>query len=362
MKQLHQEKLQKARSAIKNRRTALFQRHTKGQEHPFLQPPPPPPPQELPPPPPPKTTRPWSKLPLPFVKHLLRRLQIPDYIRFSSVCHAWHISKKRAQTLPSQQLPWLLLARHVEDPSLTFYSLSEDRFYCLAFPNIIGSECVSAVRGWLLFEPNLSAMPTTVSRLLLNPLLDILHEFPNNSLVPPIISAAAIIDSPSPNNPQGFWVFFAGGRSILFWNPVENVKFRKVIDHDEFWLEILDMTAEGEKLYYITDDLDLFEYNHRSNSTKPLIQNHHGDYPAQPSVENNHFLMVARVGEERKDGQEAKKPGRPPPSPITRATTVTNARNQASPTLSITTDRPGKVEILVTNDWLVAEESLFCEL
>ncbi|KAK1283899.1 hypothetical protein QJS10_CPB21g00431 [Acorus calamus] len=65
----------------------------------------------------------WSKLPLPFVKHLLRRLQIPDYIRFSSVCHPWHISKKRAQTLPSQQqLPWFLLPRHVNEPSLSFYN------------------------------------------------------------------------------------------------------------------------------------------------------------------------------------------------------------------------------------------------
>ncbi|KAK1307887.1 hypothetical protein QJS10_CPA09g01697 [Acorus calamus] len=134
-------------------------------------------------------------------------------------------------------------------------------------------------------------MPATVSRLLLNPLLDILHEFPNNSLVPPII-----IDSPSPNNPQGFWVFFAGGRSILFWKPIDNVKFRKVIDQGEFWLEILD----------ITDDLDLFEYGHRSNSTKPLIQNHHGEYPAQPCSENNHFLMVARIG----GGEEGTNGGR----------------------------------------------------
>ncbi|KAK1260876.1 hypothetical protein QJS04_geneDACA002022 [Acorus gramineus] len=260
------------------------------------------PPQEPrdPPPPPPTTTRPWSKPPLPFVKHLLRRLQIPDYIRFSSVCHQWHISKKRAQTLPSQQLPWLLLPRNVDEPSITFYSLSEDSIYRIPIPHIVGSECVSAVRGWLLFKPNLSASPAIQSRFILNPLLDILHEFPNNSLAPPIISATAIMDSPSPNNPQGFWVFFAGGRSILFWNPVENVKFKKVIDHDEFWLEILDMTAEGEKLYYITDDLDLFEYDHCSNSTKMLIQNPLGDDPAQPSLENNHFLMVACVGEERK--------------------------------------------------------------
>ncbi|KAK1283897.1 hypothetical protein QJS10_CPB21g00432 [Acorus calamus] len=81
------------------------------------------------PPPPPTTPRPWSKLPLPFVKDLLRHLQIPDYIRFSSVCNAWHVSKKRGQTLPSQRLPWLLLPRHIDEPSVTFYSLSEDCLY-----------------------------------------------------------------------------------------------------------------------------------------------------------------------------------------------------------------------------------------
>ncbi|KAK1283900.1 hypothetical protein QJS10_CPB21g00436 [Acorus calamus] len=204
------------------RRTALFQpQHTKGQE--LL----------LKPPPPPKTTRPWSKLPLPFVKHLLRRLQIPDYIRFSSVCHAWHISKKRTQTLPSQRLPWLLLPRDVNEPSVTFYSLSEHRTYRIPLPPIKGSECISTVRGWLLFERNSLARSPIHSRFFLNPLRCVLRNLPNNSLVPSNINATAIIDSPSPHNPQGFWVFFAGESSIVSWNPNENAIFKNDIDPSE---------------------------------------------------------------------------------------------------------------------------------
>ncbi|KAK1260110.1 hypothetical protein QJS04_geneDACA002017 [Acorus gramineus] len=240
-----------------------------------------------PPPPPLTTSRPWSKLPLSFAKHLLRCLQIPDYIRFSSVCHAWHISKKRAQTLPSQQLPWLLLPRHVDDPSVTFYSLSENRSYRIPTPSIIiGSKCLSAVHGWLLFGPNLS---------ILNPLYPICLELPKNLLFPPTITAAAIIMSPL--DPLDFWVFFASGRSIFGWKPNVGDMFKK----DQYVTEILDMTADAEKLYYITTELELFEYDHRSDATKPLVVDPPVDDAApRPSLKNDHFLMMAHVGDEMK--------------------------------------------------------------
>ncbi|KAK1307886.1 hypothetical protein QJS10_CPA09g01696 [Acorus calamus] len=61
---------------------------------------------------------------------------------------------------------------------------------------------------------------------------------------------------------------------------------------------MLDMTAEGEKLYYITDDLDLYEYDPLSNTTEPLIEVLPGDTTTQPLIENEHFLMVAHVGDE----------------------------------------------------------------
>ncbi|KAK1307885.1 hypothetical protein QJS10_CPA09g01695 [Acorus calamus] len=92
-------------------------------------------------------TRPWSKPPLRFVKHLLHRLQIPDYIHFSSVCHAWHISKKRAQTPPAPQHPWFLLPRQTHESVVTFYSPSEKRNYRFSLPSISGYDCVTSSRG-----------------------------------------------------------------------------------------------------------------------------------------------------------------------------------------------------------------------
>ncbi|KAK1260874.1 hypothetical protein QJS04_geneDACA002020 [Acorus gramineus] len=246
----------KSRSTMKRRRPALFQ--------PLLLEPPPPPQG---PPAPPKTTRPWSKLPLPFVKHLLRRLQIPDYIRFSSVCHAWHISKKRAQTPPSPQLPWLLLPRRVRRPSLTFYSLSEDCLYRIPTPYVTGSECVSAFRGWLLFEPNTPAMSAIPSRFIFNPLSSALHKLPNNPPPPPIIIATAIIDSPSPADPLDFLVVFASATSIYGWKPKSKDKFKK---DNELGYFMLCMAAGGEKLYFITDELDLIEYHPGSDATNVL--------------------------------------------------------------------------------------------
>ncbi|KAK1311696.1 hypothetical protein QJS10_CPA07g00974 [Acorus calamus] len=42
-----------------------------------------------------------------------------------------------------------------------------DCFYRLPIPIILGSECLSAIHGWLLLEPRFTSKPATHSQLLL---------------------------------------------------------------------------------------------------------------------------------------------------------------------------------------------------
>ncbi|KAK1283373.1 hypothetical protein QJS10_CPB21g00435 [Acorus calamus] len=228
---------------MKRRRPAIFQ-------HLLLEPPPPPPQ------PPPKTTRPWSKLP--FVKHLLRRLQIPDYIRFSSVCHPWHISKKRAQTPPAPQLPWLILPRLMHESIITYYSLSEDCKYCLSLSSIYGYDCIASIKGWggssssrSLSTPSASS-PTTLCRT------------------------------------GGTRILITSGNVIVVWDLVSSVQTKTQLNFN-----VLDMAAMASNVYIVMANLELVRYDPRMNEVTNIVQLDvpQGELP-WPSSEKDHFLVV----------------------------------------------------------------------
>ncbi|KAK1260106.1 hypothetical protein QJS04_geneDACA002019 [Acorus gramineus] len=235
---------------------------------------------------PPPTTRPWSKLPLLFVGHLLRRLQVPDYIRFSSVCHAWHISKKRAQTPPAPQLPWLILPRQTHESIITYYSLSEDCKYRLSLPSIYGYDCIASIKGWLLFE----SVTVHTLRFLANPLSAeryVLPNLPDSDFTLPKVTAAAISIPSSPSE-GGTRILIASGNVIVVWDL-----FSKVQTKTQLNFNVLEMVATANNVYIVMANLELVRYDLRTNEVTNIVQLDvpQGELP-WPSSEKDHFLVV----------------------------------------------------------------------
>ncbi|KAK1314521.1 hypothetical protein QJS10_CPA06g00291 [Acorus calamus] len=258
-----------------------------------------PPQPETPPSPSPTTTRPWSRLPRIFTKNLLNRLEFPDYIRFSSVCHQWHISKRHAQTLPSPRFPWILLPYQLSNqPSLTFYSLSESRTYNLPIPCIQPGQpfsFIAASDGYILFE----SPPHSGFRTLFNPLTRACINLPQSTLSPPIVISCALTSPSSSLNDPDHWVVLAGGNVIFGWRPSDDYWFDKRLERGG--TSVLNMAVDQEKrrLYVVMTDLELFEADVPVESDLSLLARApRGAHVPKPSLEADHFLMVMPGEEE----------------------------------------------------------------
>ncbi|KAK1277586.1 hypothetical protein QJS04_geneDACA003387 [Acorus gramineus] len=242
------------------------------------------------------TTRAWSHLPVAFLKHLLPLVDVPSYIRFSSVCHRWHISKKLSQTLPSPHLPFLLLPRHhsTSNPSLSFFNLSDSLTYHIPSPIISNSLFVSSLSlGYLLLDLRFNGRPVPDSKFLLNPLSDDHLPLPESILVPKSVTAAAIL-SDNDGGGGGFWVCLAFGNSVFFWNPKSKTAFRT--DFDSVG-EIVDVAADGGVLYFVTGDMDLVAYDPLRGCRTMLVvvppEEEVEEGVPMPCFECDHFLVVA---------------------------------------------------------------------
>ncbi|KAA8520619.1 hypothetical protein F0562_014875 [Nyssa sinensis] len=94
----------------------------------------------------------WApELPREVLEMIVKRLMLPDYVRFGAVCWGWRLVEKERRHPPMPQLPWLMLnnanrSLHI----LEFYSLSEDRVYSIELPSF--GVCTTAYEGWLMIH------------------------------------------------------------------------------------------------------------------------------------------------------------------------------------------------------------------
>ncbi|KAK1283901.1 hypothetical protein QJS10_CPB21g00437 [Acorus calamus] len=112
--------------------------------------------------------------------------------------------------------PWFLLPRQTHESVVTFYSPSEKRNYRFSLPSISGYDCVTSIKGWLLFE----SVTTHSRRFLINPLSKKQHDLPNlpiTGFALPKVTAAAIMVPSSPTE-EGIWILIASDNVIIVWD------------------------------------------------------------------------------------------------------------------------------------------------
>ncbi|KAG1342477.1 putative F-box/kelch-repeat protein [Cocos nucifera] len=127
----------------------------------------------------------WAELHAPLLQLILRRLALPGYLRFGSVCQPW-LEAKGDLRHPYTEVPMLFFSKILEgrsdDSQLYFFSPSDGRCYHID-TKLEGSparhvNCIASSHGWLLVRDLF--VPPNVSKLfLLNPFSGARIELPD---------------------------------------------------------------------------------------------------------------------------------------------------------------------------------------
>ncbi|KAF8395070.1 hypothetical protein HHK36_019010 [Tetracentron sinense] len=92
----------------------------------------------------------WSELTPELLHLILKRLTLPDYLRFGAVCKSWRSIEIEKAHPPAPQFPWLMLRKSGYNANFSFFSLSEDRIYRLKLLEARGARCCGSSEGWLV--------------------------------------------------------------------------------------------------------------------------------------------------------------------------------------------------------------------
>lgn len=66
----------------------------------------------------------WSYLPQSLLELILKRLTLPDYLRFGCVCRLWRTAQTKCVYPRATQLPFLLLPTSLHEGRMEFLDLS----------------------------------------------------------------------------------------------------------------------------------------------------------------------------------------------------------------------------------------------
>ncbi|KAJ3701025.1 hypothetical protein LUZ61_004730 [Rhynchospora tenuis] len=173
----------------------------------------------------------WLELPNDMLEHLTSFLSLPDYHRFSAICHNW---RSVARQNPPRQLPWLVLEEDDVTNKCKFFSLEENRTYLIDIPELQGQHLCGSSYGWLF------TMDVDLNFRLLNPFTRKCYDLPCLS---PYDSFEDITFYDEPMNR------ILVAKAILDCDPSHSLEFKVLIMHDFYGV----VTYSGNNDIYLVN-------------------------------------------------------------------------------------------------------------
>ncbi|KAM7518972.1 hypothetical protein LguiB_017934 [Lonicera macranthoides] len=130
----------------------------------------------------------WQNIQPDIMETIVKRLEATDLVRMSCVCNSWRqiLVLHKDIWITAPDIPWLLLSHAPDCQSLSFYSMSECRFYNMKLPKKAqGGQICGYSKGWLAVVKGSNLNP---HMFLLNPISGEQIKLPSLTTVNPYYS------------------------------------------------------------------------------------------------------------------------------------------------------------------------------